>query len=825
MPWSPVAGLIPQYQRSDGALASDYYLKFYQEGTVTPLSMAINDTGSSTLAKCKLNSSGEPVNGSDAPFIPYINADYKIALFKNSTDADNNTTANAQWVEDVVPRMATINEVNASFNKKIAATYAEIRALDSSELTDGDSITLTGDKIAGTFTVKTGTVTDNAGTLIVFTDNANRYAERTHMIGFYNAFWWCNADGTTDDAANIAAADAAATAAGRSLFFPKAEYAISVQSAQAGVTATASWMSYGATLKNTNLALDSGQFLILYDGVDDFSFDGFVLDGQITITGSSTANEDQSSPSDANADSYTQCAGLAFRTCTNATVRNCQANNFWRAGFRSEIRCKGITYENCRTNRNRGEFGDSFYVTFCRDIKINNCSAYDFTRIGFVYEGVVGSLDATDMSIFSNLYAEYAHDNISSENNCGYWLENANEIQMNNLTAVNTVGGAVLSGTESDGYVIDNSGEIPPFKTFNLNGFTGISLDSGIGINPDNGKSVFNISNVNVQLTSATSFNGTFPQTTGRSIFEIQVGDVDFQINISNAFGYIPNSGWDAATAYAFLGILEPVEIIGKKQKINLTDCQVEFEDAAAVRTDALSGNGKGFLASYGSCSTSIKLTNCEDRSDSLERLPISLTSYDDRIDLSVYNSNPQFIKSSGDCAKISIYNADRVDTEVQTRADIVRLYNSDVKKVNFDTSDAIINGGTCEQWVQKDDAPLSTTLDRPVIFKANGVSFLGDLANESTVLFQTTSTDRHLFMFMGCEFYQKGTGTVTNYFIDSSNASYGEFIGAGNYFDNRVTNYARLFSSGTPIIKALSGIKSEVDADMPFGISYNISF
>lgn len=104
MAWSPISGTLPQYQKSDGTLASGYYIKFYQEGTTAAFSMATDDTGGSTLAKAQLDSSGYPITGGSARFIPHVNQDYKIVLYKNATDADNDTTGNADWVIDTVPR-------------------------------------------------------------------------------------------------------------------------------------------------------------------------------------------------------------------------------------------------------------------------------------------------------------------------------------------------------------------------------------------------------------------------------------------------------------------------------------------------------------------------------------------------------------------------------------------------------------------------------------------------------------------------------------------------------------------------------------------------
>ena len=57
-------------------------------------------------------------------------------------------------------------------NNKVA-DYTELRALRSTVYADGDIINVTNDGIAGQFIVKTGTVTDNGGTLLTFDDDPN----------------------------------------------------------------------------------------------------------------------------------------------------------------------------------------------------------------------------------------------------------------------------------------------------------------------------------------------------------------------------------------------------------------------------------------------------------------------------------------------------------------------------------------------------------------------------------------------------------------------------------------------------------------------------
>lgn len=98
MSWLPISGTVPQYSTSANELADNYYLKFYASGTTTAINMATNSTGGTTLAKCALSAEGFPITNpldDSTRFIPHIDQDYRIVLYSNETDADNNTTANA----------------------------------------------------------------------------------------------------------------------------------------------------------------------------------------------------------------------------------------------------------------------------------------------------------------------------------------------------------------------------------------------------------------------------------------------------------------------------------------------------------------------------------------------------------------------------------------------------------------------------------------------------------------------------------------------------------------------------------------------------------
>jgi hypothetical protein len=100
MAWLPISGTIPQYSTINNALASDYYLKFYAAGTATPINMATDSTGGTLLAKCALSTFGCPITNPldiSTRFIPHIDQNYRIVLFKNEADADSNNTAEAAF--------------------------------------------------------------------------------------------------------------------------------------------------------------------------------------------------------------------------------------------------------------------------------------------------------------------------------------------------------------------------------------------------------------------------------------------------------------------------------------------------------------------------------------------------------------------------------------------------------------------------------------------------------------------------------------------------------------------------------------------------------
>ena len=82
-----------------------WWVKFYEQGTVTPLSMATDAAAGTLLAKAEISSGGTVPIGfiktaGDALLNPFLNADYDCWLFPTSAEADANDTTNAIQVAD-----------------------------------------------------------------------------------------------------------------------------------------------------------------------------------------------------------------------------------------------------------------------------------------------------------------------------------------------------------------------------------------------------------------------------------------------------------------------------------------------------------------------------------------------------------------------------------------------------------------------------------------------------------------------------------------------------------------------------------------------------
>ena len=97
MAFAPIALTTPQYEDFP-----NQFLKAFIQGTTTPLAMATDATGGTTLAKAELDATGFPITAGSARFIPFIDGDYDLWLFPTAAEADANDTTNAiQFADDL----------------------------------------------------------------------------------------------------------------------------------------------------------------------------------------------------------------------------------------------------------------------------------------------------------------------------------------------------------------------------------------------------------------------------------------------------------------------------------------------------------------------------------------------------------------------------------------------------------------------------------------------------------------------------------------------------------------------------------------------------
>lgn len=131
---------------------------------------------------------------------------YKHCLLDNGTevklyyyDASSSETVDNYFY--IAPNTGDGQWVYKDFgqDRKPLASYTALRALTSAQIKDGEYLYVLGQ--VEPFEVKTGTVTDNDGILLVFDDDSNRYVERVYDGAIIPSWFRAAGDGVTDDTA------------------------------------------------------------------------------------------------------------------------------------------------------------------------------------------------------------------------------------------------------------------------------------------------------------------------------------------------------------------------------------------------------------------------------------------------------------------------------------------------------------------------------------------------------------------------------------------------------------------------------------------------
>ena len=283
--------------------------------------------------------------------------------------------------------------------------------------------------------------------------------------------------GTTDMWQAITAANSIATHDRAAVIFrPGALYGVNITDSRThpdtALQATTHWVCTGgaATIQRIDYLTTKASYTVQCISQADLFFTGLVFDGGVTAL-SRTANPRQApnvdigrigSFNDNNSEHlWSQPYGVNFAHTQNCTIANCRFQNFLRAGLRIDCRdvaavasgppwastiSRANRVLNCQFIRNRGIYGDGLLAEEQENLLIANCSAYDYQRIGFVFEinthpGYIGS----NGILISGCVADYGHDAVAPESNVGFWLESGDSYELVNCESKNTMIGFVAN--------------------------------------------------------------------------------------------------------------------------------------------------------------------------------------------------------------------------------------------------------------------------------------------------------------------------------------------------------------------------------------------
>jgi hypothetical protein len=347
-------------------------------------------------------------------------------------------------------------------------------------------------------------------------------------------------DGATNDTAAIAKADAYAASIGANLFFPAGTYMADA------LTATTSWR--GERKSTIKYRGTSNVDLVTADGVDNIEFQCLELDGAVSA--------DPGAWSAANYDAFTGATGLTIANCEGASVVRCRAKNTRQHGFRL-LSTTNALLDRCTTNRSRGNFGDGFYMNSTIGTMVRNCRAYDFTRIGFVFDTFGTDPKTGYHNNITACSAEYGHDCSllygGAEYNAGLWAENSAHFNIDGFTAKRMDRAFARGVVLTTG--IQNNGVVGAAATYNACNIT--CEDTAIGLiaySLGTFPVAVNVTNLKAyKVYQGVAFTANNPTDS----FECTSAyvDIDFTVNpnVTTAYGYGVKPGLSGKPSISFV--------------------------------------------------------------------------------------------------------------------------------------------------------------------------------------------------------------------------------------------------------------------------------
>lgn len=281
-----------------------YFLKFYEQGTTTPLSMATDAAAGTLLAKAEISSGGTVPIGfiktaGDAIFIPWVDGFYDAFLIPTAAEADANDLTNAIQIAD---------DINAD---PASSTNFNANAAD---------------------------VTYSAGNN--FTGGIDRTQEAKNSDQISVKDFGLVPDGTTDNAANWnALVSYVNSIGGASISIPQGSYFLG---SGAGLAAPSDSVLYGSGIGATIFVTNSSaatQGIFNIDGVSNLTIRDMTL--QSLRAGDTIAVDNTGIAGNACSDILFEDVeikdfgyyGFDIRESSDVRANRCRMTNIGRAGF------------------------------------------------------------------------------------------------------------------------------------------------------------------------------------------------------------------------------------------------------------------------------------------------------------------------------------------------------------------------------------------------------------------------------------------------------------------------------------------------------------
>lgn len=360
MSFAPIALTIPQYEDYP-----NYWLKAYEQGTVTPLAMATDETGSTLLVKAELDAQGFPITAGNARIIPFIDGYYDLWLFPTESDADGNITANA---------IQFANNITGNPQSSVISNIASLRLIEG---TSGQEISLTGyyadgdGGSGGFYWDSASTDTDNGGTIIKATSVTTGRWLRIYYGAIDVRWFGAKADGITDDSAAITAA-IVVVASGGSILFSGGTFLIS-QVSIVSKTGVKFISDNSSILKKEYSVTGSIQHIFNISLSSDLVFEGLAFEG----TGSDNVVYDTTN----------RFGGLFITTSSFIQIIACNFNDFSSYGILAQSLTGG---------------------TYTEGVIVDRCIFHDFpldtTNHSAFQTGIILGVDGEYSSIINNRF-------------------------------------------------------------------------------------------------------------------------------------------------------------------------------------------------------------------------------------------------------------------------------------------------------------------------------------------------------------------------------------------------------------------------------------